>query len=122
MKKLLIGLLALCSISALASTIVCDLGDDWQREITDLQEFIDCEYADYGSGACYDEKKPWKARLELKKMGDEDFEKTKISSWYNKKDMTIDFSFVDTKCLDDDYMNTESDCKSEYNIPACTIE
>ena len=68
--------------------------------------------------ACYNGN-PWKARKALKDMAFDDIEKIGIYVWYNKETKDIEFSYVDTKCLDDSLDATYESCSAEVIIPKC---
>lgn len=61
----------------------------------------------------------WKAKNSLLKMANEDGEKINNSVWYNKKSKNLEFSFVDTKCLDDSLDATEGECTVDIIIVKC---
>lgn len=69
-------------------------------------------------GVCF-KGNPWAARKVLAALADEDTEKDKVRVWYNKPANTIEFSYVDTNCMDDSLDATESDCTSEATISEC---
>lgn len=74
-------------------------------------------YLGYES-ACY-KGNPWAARQRLINMASEDYEKDEISVWFNQSSKELEFSFVDTKCLDDSLDATADGCRSEVSIPKC---
>ena len=122
MKKFFVGLLVFGSTTVFASSVFCDLGAGQKKKVSNLDDFLVCVDAESGKGPCYDQAKPLKATKELKKMAEAEYELTTVFSRYDKKDKVIIFSYVDMKCVDDDYRNTSADCQSEFVVPFCSVE
>lgn len=68
--------------------------------------------------ACY-KGNPWKARVALKEMAQDDYEKDNVRVWFNQNTKNIELEYVDTKCMDDSLDATEAGCTSEVVIPKC---
>jgi len=113
MKSLLVGLFVLGSFSSFAvDSYFYYTKGTLRGKVVEHTGYLGYE------DVCY-RGNPWQARQSLLKMAQEDFEKDNVKSWYNQKNKTIEFTYVDTKCLDDSLDATEDECSNTITIIKC---
>jgi len=113
MKKALSLLIATICFSSVASAASFHYTSGWLNgQIADHTGYVGY------MNLCY-KGNPWKARLNLISMADNDIEKDDVSVWFNQSTRDIEFSYVDTKCLDDSLDATPEGCRSDVFIPKC---
>lgn len=113
MKKLISFAFMLVSITASAKSAAIYYSEgSLAGQVADHTGYLGYE------AACY-KGNPWAARQTLLNMAWEDLEKEEASVWFNQSSKELQFSYVDTKCLDDSLDATADECRSEVSIPQC---